>query len=46
MCITKNSKSVPVVPKSDSVLINLILKELHSGVLGGHVGAKKLLKLV
>jgi len=35
-----------VVPKYDSQLIQLILRGLHAGVLGGHVGSKKLLKLV
>ncbi len=38
--------SIPVVPRSDSVLIRLILRELHCSVLGGHVGPKKLLGLV
>ena len=46
LCITQGEASLPVVPPSDHVLISLILKELHVGPLGGHLAARKLLKLV
>jgi hypothetical protein len=36
----------PVVPEPSSNTVNLILHELHSSALGGHMGSKKLLKLV
>jgi hypothetical protein len=36
----------PVVPDQRSNTVSLILHELHSSALGGHMGSKKLLKLV
>jgi Integrase zinc binding domain len=36
----------PVIPTSDSTSINVILSDLHSSALGGHLGFKKLLKAV
>ena len=46
LCRVIDGVSLPVVPRSDRALVSLILRELHSSVLGGHVGPKKLLGLV
>ena len=46
LCRVVDGVSLPVVPRGDSALVGLILRELHSSVLGGHVGPKKLLSLV
>ena len=36
----------PVIPTSDSTSINVILSDLHSSALVGHLGFKKLLKAI
>lgn len=46
LCRTVDSVSVPVVPRGDRALVQLILRELHCSVLGGHLGPKKLMALL
>ena len=46
LCRSVGSVSVPVIPRGDRALIQLVLRELHCSVLGGHLGPKKLLALV
>jgi hypothetical protein len=36
----------PIIPTPDSSSITVILNDLHSSALGGHLGFKKLLKAV
>ena len=36
----------PVIPTASSTSVTVILNDLHSSALGGHLGFKKLLKAV
>lgn len=37
---------MPVIPSDDVSLIQIILSDLHSSALGGHMGPKKMLALL
>lgn len=43
LCKLVGDHFCPVVPSSDSSTIRVILSDLHSSALGGHLGRKKLL---
>ena len=36
----------PVLPDNKSSTVDVVLSDLHASALGGHLGARKLLKLV
>ena len=46
LCKLIDDHFCPVIPVDNKQLINVILADLHCSGLGGHVGPRKLLKLV
>lgn len=46
LCKLVGDTFCPVLPDSDDDLIRIVLEDYHSSALGGHLGPKKLLKLV
>jgi hypothetical protein len=36
----------PVIPTDDAALIRIILEDLHASALGGHMGPKKMVRLL
>lgn len=46
LCKLVYDKFCPIIPDQRSNTVSLVLHELHSSALGGHMGSKKLLKSV
>ena len=46
LCKLVGDHFCPVLPDNTSSTIDVVLSDLHSSALGGHLGYRKLLKLV
>ena len=46
LCKLVKDTFCPIVPDYHSSTVNVILSDLHSSALGGHLGYRKLLRLV
>jgi hypothetical protein len=46
LCKLVGDTFCPVIPTDDLSLIQIILEDLHASALGGHMGPKKMLRLL
>ena len=46
LCKLVGDHFCPILPSKDSSTVEIVLSDMHASALGGHLGARKLLKLV